>query len=301
MQSFGTFFSSQGRLQREFFLKTEHPQKNVKSYGTLKNQGIFPCVSKNVPTHSLYTLSNVLEINDIRGSNNQENCLICSVAAILGKKCSDIAGESQQTATFFARYFNKRSSGITFEDQVSGVKKFIVDNLPNAVIREFGIEKSGFRCTKSFDQSRRAMMKYPIGTKFLVYSNDGLSNAHWVSAEKDLNGISFYDFQKKLVVHSSNEVSSGASSRDRSSFGVLSTPSSELSSIALEIPNEEFKMPTFDKVQVINLADVSACEPTRFLDEFPIKRNKPYPVMYDNGERYLLDPVNVCFLSIQVR
>lgn len=293
--------SSFGRLHREFFSQTEHPQKIVKSHGTMKSQSIFPRVPKNAQTNSLLTLSNLLEVNDIRGSNNQENCLICSVASILGKKCSDITGENSQKATFFGMYLNKRrSSGISFDDQVNGVKMFIVKNLPGAVIKEFGFSRDHFREFKSFNVARREMMTYPLGTKFLVYSDDGLQHTHWVSAEKDLEGISFYDFQKKLSVNPSNEVSSGVSSQDRSSLGVFSTHSSEQSFNASEIQFEEFKTPTFT-TQVINFYELPVRESNRVLDTLPIKRNKPYPVMYDEGERYLLDLVNVGFLSIQVR
>lgn len=313
MVGFSRSSSSHGRIQREFFSKTDHPQQKGSSHGTMKREGIIPTephkkVQKSALV-SLDLLSKTVEVNNINGPNKKENCLICSVASILGLKATDIVGEHNQKATFFGRYNNSHSSGIDFDDQVNGVKRFLSHNLSNPIIREYGLGKHGIRGTKTIIEATHEMMKYPKGTKFLVYTDDGLQNTHWVSAERDSKGISFYDFQKKMPTDSSADVSSGPDSKTRSGSEDYSNPSIELGR-TLEMDeihldaDIQIHEETKSDVPIINLFSYTEeiSDPTHmFLDTLPISREKPYPVKYENGERYIMEPQNVGFISIQER
>lgn len=103
-------------------------------------------------------------------------------------------------------------------------------------------------------------------------------------------------------------MSSGPLSHDMSTPDELSTPTSNRSRDSSE-EKESILMadmlfkddmePETRRPEIRSLGNLSIVSRKK-LDTYSVKRNIPYVVEYKDGERFVMDPVNVGFLSIHV-
>lgn len=142
-----------------------------------------------------------------------ENCALCTVAAILGIDTHRVtqmlnSPDAGQTNDALARGYMARHNipyDPDMEDSellphsLAGIRDFIIQAMAYAGRPVLGFQGGSWDAMVPMDTQIRFMNSTPEGTKFAVWASDSAviagMNAHWNYAEKMVSGIEFRDYQ----------------------------------------------------------------------------------------------------------